>query len=533
MNYAKRVARVTKNFPRLVRAILRLPNDVNAANAKLNEMEAQIRFLTARAEMGSPDPDASVLREFAVDVSKISSKVWPPYRAYETANSPQAEVLRAAADAIARVVEHMEFGACRTLAEFLPAPRTDCAGGPIIIACATLDGGGAEKQAALTARGLAARGERVIFAGFCEGRILEEQFHAHLLAGSNVEIVNVADCPKGQSISQHRFSIFPPFVENHISRYLSFFEKVRPKVVHAWLDYTNTTAGLAALLAGVPRVVLGLRNVNPSHFKLYQPLFRPVYSLACEDPRTAFICNSRAGAVDYARWLNIDPDRINVVQNAYVPEARAPEMVDGGPAVASSIGPNAARAHPLVLGVFGLREEKDPLLFVRSAKLIAERVPGARFAILGGGSLLEDVRDEVARCGLDKVFQLPGARPDAISWMRNSTLLMHSARMEGLPNVLIEAQAAGLPIAAIDAGGVREAVLPDVTAALVATRTPERLAAAAIAALENPSWLARARREGPLMVESRFALNRMIDSTLRAYEMPSACEPAMQIREFQ
>ena len=42
--------------------------------------------------------------------------------------------------------------------------------------------------------------------------------------------------------------------------------ELKPAVVHAWLDWSNVRAGIAAVLAGVPRIILSGRNLNPSNF---------------------------------------------------------------------------------------------------------------------------------------------------------------------------------------------------------------------------------------------------------------------------
>src|SRR5260370_5145576 len=69
----------------------------------------------------------------------------------------------------------------------------------------------------------------------------------------------------------------------------------QPEVVHAWLDCSNTRAGIAAALAGVPTILISARNLIPTHFNLYQPYMDPAYSALCELANVVFVNNSRAG----------------------------------------------------------------------------------------------------------------------------------------------------------------------------------------------------------------------------------------------
>jgi glycosyltransferase involved in cell wall biosynthesis len=93
--------------------------------------------------------------------------------------------------------------------------------------------------------------------------------------------------------------------------------------------------------------------------------------------------------------------------------------------------------------------------------------------------------------------------------------------IEGVPNVLIEAQACGRPVVALDVGGVSEAISLDRTGRVVRERSPQRLAEAVIDVLDEPAWAARARAEGPAFVASRFGVDRMVAETLQLYGLPA------------
>ena len=87
-----------------------------------------------------------------------------------------------------------------------------------------------------------------------------------------------------------------------------------------------------------------------------------------------------------------------------------------------------------------------------------------------------------------------------------------SSSWEGMPNVLLEASATGLPIVATDVGGNREVVLDGVTGFLAPPRNPEALAQAMLRMMElseeKRRELGRAARKH---VEENFSLDRVVD----------------------
>jgi glycosyltransferase involved in cell wall biosynthesis len=89
-----------------------------------------------------------------------------------------------------------------------------------------------------------------------------------------------------------------------------------------------------------------------------------------------------------------------------------------------------------------------------------------------------------------------------------------TSRAEGLPNVIIEAQHAGLPVVAPDVGGTAEAIASADTGTAVADRSAGALADAVLAYLNDASRRERIATMAPRLVEQHFS----IEAHLRAYE---------------
>jgi glycosyltransferase involved in cell wall biosynthesis len=143
------------------------------------------------------------------------------------------------------------------------------------------------------------------------------------------------------------------------------FVRLKPDVVHAWLDHANIWGAIAAFIAGVPVVVLSTRNVNPSNFPMIDaPYFLAWYRLLAGSDRVRFIGNSRVGAEDYADWMGVPRERFAVIPNGFDHAAMQPPDAAALAALRTELGVEARR---VVLGVFRVAEEKEPLDFARAA----------------------------------------------------------------------------------------------------------------------------------------------------------------------
>lgn len=411
----------------------------------------------------------------------------------------------------------------RALAAALDTARATAAGidplpGRVLMFNASLVPGGAERQLVHTAVGLARRGaahgvERVVVAldspseGGRPGVLTAELADAAVA----VEVLAEAEVPEAVRRLSARL---PGEAAARLRRMAAAILRHRPAVVHAWQDSTAICAGLAAAWAGVPCIVLSGRNVSPRNFVFWTPWMRPAFRVLIARPEVRLINNSAAGAHDYADWLGVATDRIGVVRNGI---ALAP--LDPSTAATARQRLRARLGVPaearLIGSVFRFYPEKRPLLWVAAAAAYAARDPGARFAVIGWGPFAEPMRQAARKAGLaDRLHLLPAETNVAEALAAMDAFLLTSAR-EGTPNVVLEAQAAGLPVIATAAGGTEEA-LREGPAAL-ADPTPAALAQALAALFADPDRLAAARALGPRFVAERYGLERMLDETLAVY----------------
>lgn len=409
-----------------------------------------------------------------------------------------------------------------------PVPRR------VIVVTSSLAPGGAERQVVNLLRGLSDPALGIEPALFCISlaRQTHRDFFLPLLAEASVAVVTpmenaIESCltlPEAAAFAQLIRS-FPPDMASLIAFWLTEFRRRRPQVVHAWQDATNLTAVVAAMLAGVPRVVLSTRSVRPDNPRRRLKRFmQEGYQAIVGHPTVVLSNNSRAGAADYAEWLGMDPAAIEVAYNGIDFEQLAQSAAaTSSSTVRQQIGVPADA--PLIGSAFRMSEEKRPLLWVEAAAEIARQLPQAHFLVFGDGPMRAEMVSLAARLGIADRLHLPGREDDIGPRYKAMDVVLLTSRHEGLPNVLLEAQSLGVPVVAPDVGGVSETIWPGTTGWAVHAAHPPLLASAlaehVVRCLTEPGWIGRARTAAPSFVRDRFSMAAMLQRTLEIYGMAS------------
>ena len=206
-----------------------------------------------------------------------------------------------------------------------PLPLYDPVPRRVVAISATLAPGGAERQLVTLLRGLADLSLDLDLSVFCTSLSsrFRRDFFLPALDGTGVEVVVpdvelTADYLAAPEVAPFARIVrhFPPDMVGPIAFWLREFKRRKPEVVHAWQDLTCLMAVVAALLAGVPRIVLCCRSVRPDNpRRRLRRFMREAYMAVLSHPSVVLSNNSQAGADDYAEWLEIDPARIEVVYN--------------------------------------------------------------------------------------------------------------------------------------------------------------------------------------------------------------------------
>lgn len=151
---------------------------------------------------------------------------------------------------------------------------------------------------------------------------------------------------------------------------------------------------------------------------------------------------------------------------------------------------------PLIGSVGRLTAQKGFGFLIEAATQVLAELPNARLLIVGDGELRSELQSQVEALGIAGSVQLTGPRHDIDELLPEFDLFVSSSLWEGLPTVILESMAAGVPVVATDVSGTRELVRDQVTGLLVPPGNVTALAAAMIRALRQGSdasaWVERA-----------------------------------------
>ncbi len=213
------------------------------------------------------------------------------------------------------------------------------------------------------------------------------------------------------------------------------------------------------------------------------------------------VCNSASLKGELSRGCGVPLGRISVIHNGVDTDYFQP-VPDG--ARLSKEGP------PVVLSVARMVPNKDQGNLIRAFALVAPDFPQAQLWLVGEGSSLGAFEQLAEQSLPPGSFRFIPARPDLRPLYRQAGLLALSSRGESLPNVVLEAMASGLPVAATAVGGVPEIVTPAQTGWLAPPGDPAALAAVLGRMLANPEQCRAMGRAARRRVELDFSLRAMV-----------------------
>ncbi len=189
----------------------------------------------------------------------------------------------------------------------------------------------------------------------------------------------------------------------------------------------------------------------------------------------------RGRSRDRRRGGHLDRGKIDIYYQGVNIERFRPGVGDATVCIRLGIPESA----PVIGIVANLRPVKDLPLFVRAAKIVAERVPQAAFLMVGHGEQLIEFQALAEELGIGARVFFTRGEGQVIDYLGRMSVACLSSLSEGFSNAILEYMACGLPVVATDVGGNREQVIDGATGFLVRERSPEAFARPLIELLEN------------------------------------------------
>ncbi|OGP61745.1 MAG: hypothetical protein A2V67_10320 [Deltaproteobacteria bacterium RBG_13_61_14] len=355
--------------------------------------------------------------------------------------------------------------------------------------------GGAEKMAAALIRGL----DRTRF----EPSLLAMKPLGETAAGLLEEGVPVASLGLPGRVSGAYFFRLP----GAFRRLCQELKRQKTDILHCFLFQANFLGRIAARITGVPKNISSLRVMEAEHRSQF---FLDRLTSSWVTRWTAVGEAVRRFAISE---IGLDPARIKVIPNgiALAELDRADRGIVRREFGISSEAP--------LLGTIGrLHPQKGVDLLLRALRELKGQFPALKTLIVGEGPALPALRALASDLGLVQDVIFTGLRRDVPNILAAADLLVLASRWEGMPNVVLEAFAAGRAVVATRVGAVEEMVQDGETGILVPAEDPPALARAIGSLLADPPGRARLAAAGRARVEKEFSLEKMVRLTQELYE---------------
>ena len=280
----------------------------------------------------------------------------------------------------------------------------------------------------------------------------------------------------------------------------------RADILQTALPTADILGRILARISGVPTVYSSIRG---------RALNKPRYQrwLGRRTARWArgVVFNDR-DAIPRAERL----EGIRSHQAVYIPNgvaAIAPRRSVNDVRIELNTSPNA-----VVIGTIArLHLAKAQLDLVRAFAILRRHRPAAVLWLIGEGDERAGIEQEVARLDLAAHVRMPGTRDDVRDILEAMDLFALPSHWEGMPNVLMEAMAAGRPVVASNVDAIPELVIDGVTGWLVPPGDPSALARTIDSVLADRNRAAEVARAGMAHVLRNFSVNSMVSAYERLY----------------
>jgi glycosyltransferase involved in cell wall biosynthesis len=238
---------------------------------------------------------------------------------------------------------------------------------------------------------------------------------------------------------------------------IGLFRRYRPAIVHTHSSKAGILGRWAAWCAGVPVIVHTVHGygITPEQSAMTQRCFM-LLERVTGWITTQWIAVAEADVRKGRTWKLFDQN-VCVIRPGIDPQPFSESSTPEQRAVLRrefGAGPDDW----LIGTVACLKPQKAPQDFLALAKQVCAAVPQARFVLIGDGELRPAMESLIRQAGLQRSVRLAGWRRDISQSLRAMDVFVLTSHWEGLPRVILEARASGLPIVATRVGGVEEAM---------------------------------------------------------------------------
>jgi glycosyltransferase involved in cell wall biosynthesis len=275
--------------------------------------------------------------------------------------------------------------------------------------------------------------------------------------------------------------------------------KLRPTILQTFLYHANIAGRLAGKAARIPLIVSGIRVAEKRG-----PL-RLWFDRATGWMIARHICVSQDVAAFSAARGGLPVAKIRVIPNG----VDAARLAEAQPADLTQFGIPAGSRTLLYVG--RLDPQKGPFVLMAAVRELLPRYPEVHVLVVGDGPLGVKLRAWATKVGLSERVHFIGRRNDVPSLMRAAEIFVLPSLWEGLPNVVLEAMAAGVPVIASRVEGISDLLVDDRTGIVVPANSSAALVEAIDRLLSDPQHAHQMAHSAQHYVREQFAWDHVVE----------------------
>jgi glycosyltransferase involved in cell wall biosynthesis len=343
-----------------------------------------------------------------------------------------------------------------------------------------------------------------------------EQQTFNLLKGLNKKnisshLVCQPGSPMAEKAEDAGIKTFPIAMHGEVDPFASFqiralIKRYNYNIIHSHTSHAHTLAFFASLGTKVNRLVT--RRVD---FSIYRHSFLKLSGIKYRYMSDFYVAISHK-IKEVMVADGIPKERIFVVHSGIDPKRFEHSTKDHLIAEFDIKG-----NEQVVINVAHLAGHKGQKYLVRAIPHVLAKIPSVRFFIVGGGELLEELKDLSKSLGLDDRLIFTGFRRDVGAFYHIADLFVMSSVQEGLGTAVLDALALGKPVVATDSGGIPEIIQNRDTGLLVPSEDPKTLSNAIVQILTDNELATQMAEKGQAMVNKKFTVSAMVDKNIDVY----------------